>query len=210
MKLDDWLALTPEQRNAERAAWGRHDSILGGEEPWLSLLEEATRRFKQEYGSHPLVNRISCGGGRIFVTTAQYPLEYLEELPGRYCHFLVEQEPINANRDYYLRYWHLLFENLLGWPEAKTTEWAATWDDELNGRKGSFFYHEDVYYYALPEILVASGIHYQNRPANLERDIQQAIQQGHSQPLWSSPCDWNLIRNRVNTVLAKWHGKLPI
>ncbi len=73
------------------------------------------------------------------MTTAQYPLEYLEELPGRYCHFLVEQEPINANRDYYLRYWHLLFENLLGWPEAKTNEWAATWDDELNGRNGSFF-----------------------------------------------------------------------
>jgi hypothetical protein len=210
MNLDGWMTLTPDERNAARAEWGRHDPILDGDELWSSILEEATRKFAIEYRRHPMINRITCGAGRILVTTALYPLQYLEDVPSRYCHFLVEQEPINGSRDYYLRYWRILFENLLGWSDAQTSEWAMRWDDDLNGRNGSMFYHEDIYYYAMPQILESSGIRTNGMIGKLKINVQDAIQKGQSWPIWGSPCDWALIRSRVNAILNEQQGKLPI
>lgn len=210
MNLDDWIKLTPDERNVARAAWGSHDAVRDGEELWSSLLGEATRRFSNEYSHHPLINHIDCGAGRILVTTALYPMQYLEDVPSRFCHFLVEQEPINGSRDYYLRYWRILFGNLLGWSDAQTNQWAIRWDDDLNGRTGSMFYHEDIYYYAIPQILASSGIRTNGMIGKLGMDVQDAIQKDHSWPIWGSPCDWTLIRNRVNAVLNERSGKLPI
>jgi len=209
MNLDDWIALTPDQRNAERAQWGRHDPIEDGDEPWADLLCEACNRFTQEYAQHPLINRIDRGAVRILVTTALYPAQFIEELPSRYCGFLVEQDPINGRRDHYLRYWRILFSELLGWSETQINGWAMRWDDDLNGRNGSMFYHEDVYYYALPEIVCASGAALNFPRHTTLRALHDAIQYNASTPIWLSPVDWNAVRVRVNGILDPLGGRLP-
>lgn len=210
MTLDEWIALTPHQRNAHRAYWGRHASIEDGEPPWGDLLREATRRFKKEFGEHPLINRIEVSAAiRIHVTTALYPPQIIEEIPDRYANFLVEQEPVNASRDFYIRYWSILFEELLGWSEIESRDWALRWDDDLNGRTSGFFYHEDVYYYVLDTIVWHSGVN-RKPPSGLFGEIESAIQMNASRPIWLSPVDWNAVRARVNGVLATVGGKLPI
>jgi hypothetical protein len=209
MTLDEWIALTPHQRNVHRADWGRHDSMEHGEPPWGGLLREATKRFQSEFGNHPLINRIEDSAAIcIHVTTALYPPQIVEEIPDRYCHFLVVQEPINASRDYYIRYWAILFEELLGWTEAQSRDWALRWDDELNGRTDGLFYHEDIYYYVLDTVLLHSGVNRQP-PIGLFREIESAIQLNASSPIWLSPVDWNAVRNRVNDILSAIGGKLP-
>lgn len=209
MNLDDWIALTPDARNAERANWGHHNPIEDDEQPWGGLLYEACMRFRREFGQHPLINRIDHGAVRILVTVALYPPQFIEDIPSRYCGFLVEQDPINANRDYYLRYWRILFGELLGWTETETDDWAMRWDDDLNGRTGSMFYHEDVYYYVLPEILNASGASVAAPMHSIFRALEDAIQFNASSPIWLSPVDWNAVRERVNDVLTRHGGKLP-
>lgn len=209
MTLDDWIALTSHERNVHRADWGRHDSIEHGEPPWGDMLREATRRFKRQFGEHPLINRINDSAAiSIHVTTALYPPQLIEEIPARYCYFVVEQEPINASRDYYIRYWAILFDELLGWSDVQSRDWALRWDDDLNGRNGGLFYHEDVYYYVLDPILFHSGVRHQP-PNSLFRELESAIQVNASTPIWLSPVDWDAVRARVNSVLATIGGKLP-
>jgi hypothetical protein len=53
MTLDQWIELSPEDRNALRRRWD-HD---GGD--WIDLLSDARARFEAEFGSHPLINQIS-------------------------------------------------------------------------------------------------------------------------------------------------------
>jgi hypothetical protein len=212
MTLDEWTALTSGQRNELRAVWGRYDPINDGDEdPSVALLEDACYRFRKEYGQHSSINCISVGAARILVTTALYPVQFLEELPPRYCGFVVEQHPINATRDYYLQHWQILFRELLGWTAEQTDAWALRWDDDLNGRRPlSFFYHEDEYYYVIPEIVRASGAAPVTSMLGLLQPLQDAIQSGASRPIWGSPVDWDAVRTRVNAVLAPHGWRLPL
>jgi hypothetical protein len=209
MNLDEWTALTSDQRNAERAKWASHDPDGDDDEPWADMLCEACTRLGQDFGQHPLINRIDHGAVRILVTTAQYPPQFLEDLPSRYCGFLVEQEPINAMRDHYLRYWRILFSGLLGWPDAQTNDWAMQWDDDLNGRVVSMFYHEDEYYHAWPEIVRESGAESGMWLLKTLRAFKDAVEYRASSPIWLSPVDWDAVRGRVNDILAPHGGQLP-
>lgn len=209
MNWDDWINASPDDRNAIRMQWHRRDHVRDPSEPWAELLNIAERKFAAEFGEHPLVNRIASGGCRILVSTALYPPQFIEEIPGQYFHFLIEQHPINADRDYYLRYWTIMFRELLGWTDSDTQDWANRWADQMNDRVLSFFYHEDVYYYATPQILISSGLARIANNTSIQQQIENAIQTGHSSPIWGSPCDWDLVRNRLNSVLHPLGGKLP-
>ena len=210
MKLEDWLALSPVQRNVIREKWGLYDPLEDGNEPWLELITEAFNRFVLEYSEHPLVNHISYGGPVILVTTALYHPQFIEEIPARYCGFPVEQNPINGIRDDYLRLWHILLSELLNWPESQINEWTLKFDDELNGRVNAWFYHEDEYLYVLPEIVLASGA--QVSPPDeykILNELRKAIEYRASSPIWLSPVDWNAVRSRVNDILIPLDGRLP-
>jgi hypothetical protein len=209
MNWDDWINALPGDRNAIRMQWHQRDCIRDPTEPWADLLKIAERKFAAEFEKHPLINRIASRDCRILVSTALYPPQFIEDIPGQYYHFLVDQHPINADRDHYLRYWSILFGELLGWTESDTHDWAKRWDNEMNDRVLSFFYHEDVYYYAAPQILVSSGLATLVHDTLLQRRIEDAIQKGHSSPIWGSPCDWDLVRERVNAVLQPFGGILP-
>jgi hypothetical protein len=213
MTLDEWIELSPEDRNAHRRRWERD----GGD--WMDLLSEARARFEAEFGSHPLINHISQSAWHaasyepsIVVTTALYSPQLIEELPDRFCTFHVVQDQVLDNRDHYLRYWTLLFSELLGWPEARTREWARKWDDDLNGRNGSMFYHDDAYHYALPVVIRESLPETQSearRSTALYLDVLGAIRSHGSEPIWLSTYDWDAARERINVVLSAAGGKLP-
>ncbi len=98
---------------------------------------------------------------------------------------------------------------LLGWSDAQINEWALKWDDDLNGRNGSVLSHEDVYYYAVPEIVHASGAKPDGPVHSTLRALEVAIQYQASSPIWLSPVDWNAVRARLNDILVPIGGRLP-
>jgi hypothetical protein len=212
MTLDEWIMLSPAERNEHRLHW-EHDC---GE--WQDLLTDARGRFEARFGSHPLIRHIGQYASAeydpaISVTTALYSPQIIEELPDRFCTFRVAQTPILDSRDFYLRYWVLLFAELLGWTKEETLEWAHQWDDDLNGRNGfSWFYHEDAYYYVLP-VVVSKSISTDSRDTHhritLCEEICNAIRSHASEPIWLSPYDWDAARARVNAILSKVGGRLP-
>jgi hypothetical protein len=125
MTLDDWVALSPTERNSLRRDWPQE----GGE--WLGLLEEACSRFAAEYGGHSLINAIDSSAWHaasyepsILVTTALFSPEVIEELPDRYLTFRVVQLQIEGNKQAYLRTWKLVLGQLLGWSEERVRAWA--------------------------------------------------------------------------------------
>jgi hypothetical protein len=212
MTLDTWIELSPDERNAHRRRWERDRG------DWIQLLSEARARFETRFRSHPLINYITqsaCHSASnepsILVTVALYSPQLIEELPDRFCTFRVLQDQVLDNRDFYLRYWTLLFNELLGWTDAQTREWATKWDDDLNGRNGSMFYHEDPYSYALPAVIRASLPAAQSDACRvaLYSDVLRAIRSHGSEPIWLSPYDWDAARERINTVLSKADGRLP-
>jgi hypothetical protein len=213
MTLDEWIEISPGDRNSHRRLWERD---RGG---WIELLSEARARFETRFRSHPLINYISQSAWHeasyepsIIVTTALYPPQVIEDLPDRFCTFRVVQDQVLGNRDFYLRYWALLFSELLGWSEPQTREWARKWDDDLNGRKGSMFYHEDPYSYALPTVIRESLPAAQleaRRWMPLVEEARRAIRSHGSEPIWLSPYDWDDARLRINTILKEAGGRLP-
>jgi hypothetical protein len=213
MTLDEWIELSPDDRNAHRRRWERDSG------DWMDLLSEARARFEAKFRSHPLINYISQSAWHsasyepsVLVTTALYSPQLIEELPDRFCTFRVVQEQVLDNRDFYLRYWTLVFSELLGWSEAQTREWARKWDDDLNGRNGSMFYHEDPYYYALPAVIRESLPAAQAEPRRsmaLFTDVLRAIRSHGSEPIWLSPYNWDAARERINAVLSEAGGRLP-
>jgi hypothetical protein len=213
MTLDDWIELSPDDRNVRRRRWERDR----GE--WMALLSQARARFEAEFRTHPLINHIgesvwqsSREEPSILVATALYSPQRIEELPDRFCTFRVVQDQVLDRRDFYLRYWTLLFGELLGWPEARTHEWATRWDDELNERRSSLFYHEDPYYYAIPVVIresLPTAQSHAHLSMAMDADVRRAIRSHGSDPIWLSPYDWEAARERVNVVLRSAGGRLP-
>src|SRR5262245_218820 len=145
MTLKDWVSLTPEERNRLRREWPRSGGY------WPSLLQEACRRFRKDYGSHPLINAIHTSAWHaasyepsILVTTARFSPQVIEELPDRYLTFRVVQHQIEDNKQTYLKTWTLVLGQVLGWSEREVREWAKeNHEDGLDGKDGGMFYHED-------------------------------------------------------------------
>lgn len=214
MTLDEWIELSPVERNNHRRGW----ECNRGE--WTDLLATAQARFETAYKSHLLVNLISRSGWHgtsnepsILVTTALYTPQRIEELPDRFCTFRVVQEPVLDNRDHFLKVWSIVLNEMLGWDESRTLKWAERWDDELNGRKAaSMFYHDDPYTRILP-LIVAESVPpdslrgYQD--IELQNAVCRAIRSRGSEPIWLTPYDWDAARFRVNDLLGQIGGQLP-
>jgi hypothetical protein len=102
--LDEWIELSPAERNERRRHWlydpeglalrkqelavGRHAA------EWSDLLSNACILFKAKFGSHPLINHIgqsvqirSQEEPSIIVTTGLHTPQLIEEVPDRFCTF---------------------------------------------------------------------------------------------------------------------------
>ena len=208
--LDEWVALSPEERNRLRREWSGYDEFFLNqnwrreEGYWLVLLEQATERFKVEYGKHPLINYISFMGKiveyepGIVVTTALSTLQRIEELPDRYLTFAVYQEPIADTKRYYIRSWELAFGHFLGWSKERVTTWAEKWGDGLDGKQ-PMFYHEDEMWYVAPLLVPPEAKEKLDHPGlfRLENEIHRALRH----PLGEHPYDWNEAKDRVESVI---------
>jgi hypothetical protein len=212
MTLDDWVLLTAEKRNQLRKDWPRE----GGN--WLGLLEEACARFRGQFGGHPLINAIGYSKWHfatfepsICVTTALFSPQLIEELPDRYLTFRVVQDPIEDNKQFYLRTWTLVLGELLGWSENQVRQWAREHhEDGLDG-KDLFFYHEEAEKYILGLIVPLSlreQIGFRNYQLVIQR-VREAIVRYGSSPLWLSPYDWGAARARINWLLGEYGASLP-
>lgn len=210
MNLDNWVLLTPDERNRLRREWNPH----GGS--WRDLLAQACERFQERYSGHPKINYIthslifsSSAEPDIHVTTALWAPQILEELPDRFETFAVRQEPIEDSKHYYLETWRIVLGNLLGWGADRVTAWAQQqWGDYLDGRHGSMFYHDEPSRY-LASLLISElvpnsleGLEY----VTLIQRLDAAI--GIS-PLSHSPYRPDEQRERVSAVLADYGVALP-
>lgn len=211
--LDEWVALTPAQRNRLRREWSGYDEYflnqnwLREEGYWIVLLAEATERFKAEFGTHPLVNHISfmpritvAYEPGIVVTTALSTLQRIEELPDRYLTFAVYQEPVADTKRYYVRSWELTLGHFLGWNEEQVRTWAQEkWGEWLDGKFGSLFYHEDEMHYVTP-LLVPPEVAERLDPDEL-RQLHRQIHQSVRSPLSEHPYDWDAAKERVGKAV---------
>jgi hypothetical protein len=202
MTLEEWIALTPEERNRERRQW-----TCEGEGYWYFLLEEACERFKREFGEHSLINHISAWRLPLFdpsivVTTALWWPQLIEELPDRYCTFGVHQKPIEDNKHSYLRTWTLVLSELLGWSTEQVRAWArAHHEDGLDGKE-AFFYHDGPLDYIVWLLAPEDLRHRLSGPPRLEleRKLIEAIERHGSDPLWLSPYDWGAAKIRIKGI----------
>jgi hypothetical protein len=213
--LDQWVALTPDERNRLRREWSGYDEYflnqdwMREEGYWVHLLHEATERFKAEYGAHPLVNHVSHSAGLtagmpyepgILVTTALSTLQRVEELPDRYLTFAVYQEPIADTRRYYVRTWELVLGHFLGWTEQRVRDWAREeWGDELDGKNGGLFYHWSETHYVARLLIPAGAADELDAMARLR--LGDAIEHALGRPLSEHPYDWAAARERVRQAI---------
>lgn len=210
MTLDQWIALSPRQRNRRRSQWPPDRGY------WIDLIDEAHQRFKREFGNHPLVNYVSfqlrlseMQEPVISVTTALRSPQILEELPDRYCTFRVVQEANGRRKRRYLDFWTLVLGKLLRWPKSKVRQWARKHHNVINGI-GSFADHRTPLDY-IPEALIVGTLG-RRLPAdaqlNVERRLARALERWDPAtplPIYSplqSNYDWAAARARIKKILS--------
>jgi hypothetical protein len=214
MTLDEWIDLTPAERNRLRFEWRDRDDrgrerSSAWDEMGQPLVDEAARRFGLEHEGHPLIlyvrPAVRCDTGEpgIHVGTNLFSPQIIEELPDRYLTFAVSQQPALDGKVYYLEYWTRVLGELKGWSPEQVQSWATKWKDGLVG-KDSWFFHEAPGWY-LSRLLVPSAAadrldHL--RLMRLQNEIQMAIEnRGHGPDVIAEGYDWEAARARVKAVL---------
>lgn len=211
MTLDEWIALSPDERNEIRFGWTwRYGDADTGRARWekegLPLVSEAADRFRQENGKHPLINHIApnvslFGNSEpaIHVVTALFPPQRIEDLPDRFATFAVQQEPILSNKESYLIYWRLVLGEFLGWTPQQVDDWAAEkWLDGLDGKDGLFYHEPPCYYIEL--LLVPNDI----KPYVRSDEVCDAI----GEPMSRTPYGWAAAKERVRLVIERLRAGL--
>lgn len=215
MKLDEWLNLSPEQRDIFRQKWKE------GQCDWYNIVCEAIESFKKKYeGIHEISSIDPASGyGRIpevvlepciQVTTSLKGNQFIKELPSEYAYFKVVQEPFGDTAEAYLREWILILGNLLRWPEEKVVSWAEKYhSDDLKGKNG-WFDHDFASHYVAHLLVPEEKL---NRLIEVERSkflgkIERAIR-NFGQNLLDPSYDWAEARKRVNAILKEIGETLP-
>jgi hypothetical protein len=222
MDLNEWLKLSSNERNEIRRKWCYEWSN------WSHLLFQAVERFASEYGKHPNVSLISAAytssgkdsaisqdiltsEPKIVVTTTLRSPETIRELPARFAHFAVEQNPFGDTVEFYIKTWTDILTNLLGWPEEKINNWILkNHSEDLSGKNGLFTHETPCYYVAqlfLPDAKMLS-LNSSNRIKYLEK-IQRVLdgEFSYSRPI--NNIDWLAIRNKINDILGEIGISLP-
>ncbi len=215
MNLDEWLDLSPEQRDVIRQEWkqSRND--------WYDLICEAIESFKKKYEGIKEISRIDPASGYghvpdvvmepcIHVTTTLRGNQLIKELPSEYAFFKVVQEPFGDTGEAYLREWVLILGNLLGWPEEKVISWAEKHHSEDLKGENVLFDHEFPCHYVVHLLILEEKLILLDGSKRIKflAKIESAIKNS-SQGFMNTDYDWPETRKRVNEVLEEIDEVLP-
>lgn len=204
MTLDNWVRLSPDERNELRRKWhcSGAEGMSAGDE-MFELVQEAAARFKVEYGGHPKIYCVEGYNSAVGVTTALHDGELIEDLPSLYAAIPVAQTPVESNKTYYLQVWAGALSEFLGWSPPEIEQWASQHEQGLNGQHGWLFYHEPPCWYITP-LLIPQDLRGARHARRLECEIQAAIG-GYA---WGSAgmkdYDWNSARARLAAVIERF------
>jgi hypothetical protein len=209
MTLDDWLRLTPDDRNRRRRDWPREGGL------WIELIAEAAHRFKLNHGNHPLVHFVGHDESFTFdtepaihVTTGMWSPQRIETLPDRHLTFLVVQHPIYEKKHAVLKSWDVVLKDGLRWPSEKIAVFAGKWEPGLNGADGGKFYTEPAMWYILPAIIPP---HYRDLVAKVPEQLRDlalrlevAMDDHGNAPLDADNFDRAAAVNRLRSTLESF------
>ncbi len=123
-----------------------------------------------------------------------------------------------GNRPRYVAVWRVLLGEWLGWSDARFAEWVAQFDDDLDDRGFSLFYHEDELYHVLHQLIPpelaqrvvwGQSVPNSNALSGVVGELWLAVTGRHHGAEWGSPAfDWQAARERVDAALKR-HGSFP-
>jgi hypothetical protein len=110
-----------------------------------------------------------------------------------------------ANKLFYITVWRRVLAEWLRWPEDRVQCWIMLYDDDLEDRGNSFFYHEDALWYVsrflIPDRLGQCLGGYEAE--RLSWRLANAI--GVGREAERNPAfDWDAARERVEAVLREY------
>ncbi|MGL6077030.1 MAG: hypothetical protein ACRC8S_22975 [Fimbriiglobus sp.] len=118
-----------------------------------------------------------------------------------------------GNRTRYVAVWRVLLRDWLAWPEERFAEWVAMFDDDLNDRGNSLFYHYDELHFVVPQLVpreLAESLQWEpsatsyNALGELLGELGWAITGRPFLPNWGTEqFDWHAARERVEAVLQR-------
>jgi hypothetical protein len=216
MRLDDWIALSPDERRSRRDYW-KNPALLGqqqapDETEWLALLHEAADRFARRYGDMPEVLYV----GRSYWFDIQHPIaitartrlsrgQELSELPAEYATFPVRQEPVGEDIQAHKDTWSVVLGRLFGWDRATIADFVA--GQEWVWRNG-FFLHDPACE-VLPRLTLARSAlqswraYDEGELSRIGEELVRAIGGGfylHGDPDY----DWQAAQQRIAHIRQRY------
>lgn len=219
MNLDEWNALSPDERDERRERW--IPRVRPGEEPlpeeveWQGLVMEAERRFCALHGEHPEILHIgsSCWFEdqhpvAIHVRTRRPDAQYLQELPSSFLGFPVVQEPVGDEVEAFKKTWHAILSRLFDWPDGAIRDWI---ENQERVFRCPFFLHdppcEDLQRIPLARSVV--GPREEFELGKIGEELVRAIG-GRFYVDQEPDYDWGKARERIAGVIRRYPSRSPV
>ncbi len=216
MNLDEWNALSPDERDERRRRW--IPRIRTGEEPlpeqveWQGLVTEAERRFSARYGDHPEILLIasSCWFDEqhpvaIIVRTRLSEGQYLQGIPDNVLSFPVEQEPLGDEIEAFKRTWSVVLSRLFEWPDDAIRDWISNQERVF---RCPFFLHDPPCedFQRIPLARSVAGPREESELRKIGEELVRAIG-GRFYVDQEPDYDWEKARQRIASVLRRHRSR---
>ena len=115
-----------------------------------------------------------------------------------------------SDHDYYLRVWHEVLGEILGWSDAQIDDWAHNKWVEISTNPTEAFFREAPVYWVVPE-LIPESLQTSLNKLMLNRLRQQLLQVFGDDDglLFAADTDWRPHHAKIQEILAQYGGELP-
>lgn len=115
-----------------------------------------------------------------------------------------------SDQDYYLRVWHEVLREILGWPNAKIDEWANNKWVEISINPTDAFFREPPVYWVVSE-LISKPLCESLSKLQLARLRQRLLLVFGDDDglLFAADTDWRPHHAKIQEILAEYGGELP-
>ena len=216
MSLDEWNALSLDEREERRKRWIPRTRAGAEHRPdeveWQGLVMEAERRFSARYHDLPEILRIdsSCWFDdqhpvAILVRTRLSESHYLQEIPDTFQAFPVEQEPLGDEIEAFKRTWTAVLSRLFDWSDDAIRDWIGNQDWVF---RSVFFLHDSPCesLQRLPLARSVVGPHEESELRMIGEELVRAIG-GRFYVDQEPDYDWVKARERITGVIRKYTAR---